>query len=89
MRGCVAKDEDGSFTLQPQRGLKVKLNSTEDLSKQIGHEVKVSGSFTNGEQSSNTKSDSRNAKLHPEREFRVLKLDTISQACKLTTAKKK
>jgi len=89
MRGCVARDESGSYTLQPQRGPKVKLNSADDLSTHVGHEVRVSGSFTNDEQSSNIKSDSRNAKLHPEREFRVLKLDTISQACKLTPAKKK
>jgi len=87
MRGCVARDENGSYTLQPQRGLKVKLNSPEDLSKNVGHEVKVSGSFVNGEQSSN--SNSKSAKLHAEREFRVLKLDTVSQTCKLTAAKKK
>ena len=88
MRGCVARDESGSYTLQPQRGLKVKLNSADDLSAHVGHEVRVSGSFVN-EQTSTTNSNSRSAKLHAEREFRVLKLDTISQTCKLTPAKKK
>jgi len=89
MRGCIARDENGSYTLQPQRGLKVKLNSAEDLSKHIGHEVRVSGSFMNGEQTSNPNSNSKSAKLHAEREFRVLKLDTISQTCKLSPPKRK
>jgi hypothetical protein len=93
MRGCVGKDDGGNYVLQPTRGLRVRLNSSEDLAKHLGHEVKAVGTFPNSQQNSSSKpsnsagSSGKNG-LHDERVFRVLRLDTISQTCRVPARKK-
>jgi hypothetical protein len=79
MRGCLAKNADGSFYLLSQRGTRVALEGGEDFSAHLGQQVKASGAFvdTKAENSDRAAGD----KLHPEHEFRVIKIDVVSQTC--------
>jgi hypothetical protein len=93
MRGCVGKDDVGNYVLQPTRGLRVRLISNEDLARHLGHEVRAVGTFPNSQQNSSSKpsnsaGSSAKNRLPAEREFRVLRLDTISQTCRVTAKKK-
>lgn len=90
MRGCLVKDEEKGIVLISQRGSKVPISSAEDLSSHIGQQVKASGAFVEKDKddptdaNSSTKPDN---KLHPEHEFRVLKIEVLSPTC--SPAKKK
>jgi hypothetical protein len=88
MRGCIVRDETGGYILQSLRGAKVKLSSAEDLAKHVDHEVKVSGAFVDTGDTP-LGSSGRSGKSHAERAFRVLRLDIISQACKLSPGKRR
>ena len=89
MRGCIAKDEDGNYLLVPPRGVKVRLKDSDDVAARVGEQVKVSGAFIDADednsttQGSSTTSANPNgtSKHHPVREFRVVKIDVISQTC--------
>ena len=89
MRGCVAKDENGNYLLVPVRGVKVRLKDSDDVAARVGQQVKVSGAFIDADednsttQGSSTTSGNPNgtSKYHPVREFRVVKIDVISQTC--------
>jgi len=91
-RGCLAKDESDGYQLVAQHGNRVKLNGVEDLSSYVGEQVKVRGAFGDAHPRSTAGAmvdpASARGKKHSGREFRVLKLDVLSQTC-LTPAKKK
>lgn len=91
MKGCIARDANGNYLLAPPRGVKVKLNSTDDLAKHLGQQVKLSGAFVDAEQpSSSTPPGSQSAgKPQVVREFRVVKVDVVSQTCNASPSKKK
>lgn len=91
MKGCVTKDENGNFLLTPPRGVKVKLNNSDDVAKHVGQQVKISGAFVDAEEpSASAAAGSQPAsKSRVVREFRVVKVDVISQACSSPPAKKK
>jgi hypothetical protein len=84
MKGCLVKDEEKGIVLVSQRGSKVPVSSAEDLSSHIGQQVKASGAFVEkdkddpGDANSSSKPDD---KLHPEHEFRILKMDVLSPTC--------
>ena len=85
MKGCVVKDSKGEYFLVSPRGGKVALNASEDLAAHLGQQVKASGAFIDTHEpataAANTASSTSKGTLHPEREFRVLKIDVLSQSC--------
>ena len=93
IKGCIVRDADGGYFLVSQRGGRVKLLPSEDLAPHIGQQVKTSGAFVDthkqGESASpSTAGPSSRRAVHPEREFRVLKIDVLSQTCVLIGGKK-
>jgi Protein of unknown function (DUF5818) len=100
MRGCVRQDENGSggFVLQTARGHRVRLNSLEDLTTHVGQEVKVSGGFVDAKDpsddssasgSTTTPGSASSAKANPNREFKVVKLETVSTTCPAVKSNKR
>ena len=90
MRGCLVKDEEKGIVLISQRGSKVPISSAEDLSSHIGQQVKASGAFVEKDKDDPTDANSSSKpdnKLHPEHEFRVLKIEVLSPTC--SAAKRK
>src|SRR3954452_11782763 len=90
MRGCVAQDESGGFELVAQRGNRVRLNSAEDLSSHVGQQVKESVAFGNADpgREAVVSVSPVASKKHSNREFRVTRLDVLSQTCLAPTKKK-
>jgi hypothetical protein len=95
MKGCVVKNAEGEYFLVSQRGGRVKLEAAEEMGSHVGQLVRASGAFldTHEKGSSSaapsTMGSSGKTVLHPEREFRVLKIDVLSQTCVTTPAKKR
>ena len=92
MKGCLVKDAENGIVLVSQRGSRVPVSSVEDLSAHIGQQVKASGAFVEKDKDKDDPVDPNSSskpddKLHPEHEFRVLKIDVLSPTCSL--AKKK
>jgi hypothetical protein len=88
MKGCLAKDESGTYILQTQRNAKVKLYSSEDLSSRVGRQIKVTGAFVDTQSASsgaasatNHPDSSTSEKPHSARAFLVFKVDVLSQTC--------
>ncbi len=82
MKGCLVNDGEKGVALISQRGSKVPLSGAEDLSSHIGQQVRASGAFVERDDSSDPKPASKpEGTLHPEREFRVMKIDVLSQTC--------
>jgi hypothetical protein len=84
MKGCLVKDSESGLVLVSQRGSKVPISGAEDLSSHIGQQVKASGAFV--EKDKDDPADSNSSKkvdsnLHPEHEFRVLKIEVLSPTC--------
>jgi hypothetical protein len=94
MKGCVVKSPEGEYFLVSQRGSRVKLDVAEDIASHVGQLVRASGAFVDThEQGSspsapNSVGSSGKGVLHPEREFRVLKIDVLSQTCAVASGKK-
>jgi len=90
MKGCITKDENGNYLLAPPRGVKVKLNNSDDVAKHIGQQVKLSGAFVDAEEPHAPAAGSQPASKSPVvREFRVVKVDVVSQTCSSSPSKKK
>ena len=93
MRGCIVKNDSGDYLLAPVRGVKVRLNSSDDVMKHLGQQVKVSGAFVDADDDAAAAPGSPNAnehsKPHVVREFRVVKVDVISQTCPAPPSRKK
>jgi len=85
MKGCLQKDNDGSYYLLSQRGTRIALEGAEDFSTHLGQQVKASGAFvdTKEEAADQGSTTNQNAagKLHPEHNFRVIKIDVLAQTC--------
>ena len=84
LKGCLITDADKRIVLVSVRGSRVPLSSVEDLSSHVGQQVRASGTFIEIEKDQPENADPKNtaqSKLHPEYEFRVLKLDVLSQTC--------
>ena len=86
MKGCLVKEGENGVALISQRGSRIPLTGPEDLSSHIGQQVKASGAFVDEDKdkkepadpNSSSKPDSQ---VHPEHEFRVLKVDVLSPTC--------
>jgi hypothetical protein len=84
MKGCLVKDAENGIVLVSQRGSRVSVSSAEDLSPHIGQQIKASGAFVEKDKddpvdpNSSSKPDD---KLHPEHEFRILKIEVLSPTC--------
>ena len=92
MKGCIAKDENGNYLLVPLRGVKVRLNSSDELSRHVGQQVKLSGAFVDADEPATPPpaAESQSAsKSRVVREFRVAKVDVVSQSCSAPPTKKK
>ena len=84
MKGCLVRDGEKGFVLVSQRSSKVPISSAEDLSNHLGQQVKASGAFVEKEKADPADPNSSGKpdnKLHPEYEFRVLKIDVLSPTC--------
>ncbi|GEM_PF-3274960 len=82
MKGCLVNDGEKGVALLSQRGSTVSVSSAEDLSSHIGQQVRASGAFVEKDESSDPKPAGKpENKLHPEREFRVMKIDVLSPTC--------
>jgi len=88
MKGCLTKDESGTYFLLTQRSSKVRLDSADDLTSRVGELIRVSGAFvdthpaTSGGASAANQAHTNSAvQSHPTRAFRVFKVDVLSQSC--------
>lgn len=84
MKGCLVRDAENKIFLVSQRGSKVPISSAEELSSYIGQQVKASGAFVEKDKDDPADSNSSKKadnKLHPEYEFRVLKIEVLSSTC--------
>ena len=84
MKGCLVKEGEQGFALISQRGSRVPVSSAEDLSSHLGQLVKASGAFVDKDKDEAQDPSSSNqpqSKLHPDHEFRVIKIDVLSQTC--------
>jgi Protein of unknown function (DUF5818) len=77
-KGCI-RSEGGKFTLEDAHGHTYNLNSSEDLSAHVGHEVLVHGSEAGAGGSSAASTSAGGAT----KEITVTKVDHISDTCKL------
>ena len=83
MKGCLMKDESGTYLLQTRHSAKVKLDTTEDLNPRVGQLVKVTGTFvdTHPETNGGTSAANSSMQVHPTHAFRVFQVDVLSQTC--------
>lgn len=88
MKGCLTKDEGGTYLLQTRHSANVKLDSAEDLNPRVGQLVKVTGTFvdthpgTDGGKSGADQSHANSSmQPHSTHSFRVFKVDVLSQTC--------
>jgi hypothetical protein len=94
MKGCVVKNAEGEYFLVSQRGSRVKLDASEDMDAHVGQQVKTTGAFVDTHEqgssgsTASTSGSSSKGVFHPERQFRVLKVDVLSQTCPATASKK-
>ncbi|HET7442184.1 MAG TPA: DUF5818 domain-containing protein [Terriglobales bacterium] len=79
VKGCI-RSEGGKYVLEDAHGKTFALNSTEDLSAHVGHEVVVHG--TEGVAAGSSAS-STGASASAEKEITVSKLDMVSDTCKM------
>jgi hypothetical protein len=95
MKGCLVKNAEAEYFLVSQRGSRVKLDVAEDIASYVGQQVKASGAFVDAHEPgssappANTAGPNSKGAVHPEREFRVLKIDVLSQSCAPTLGKKR
>lgn len=85
LKGCIESAGAGQYTLAEKGGKSVTLNSTEDLSAHVGHEVKVHGSYGSGAGASASAS-STGASANAGETFNVTKVDMVSEQCKIKGA---
>lgn len=78
VKGCI-RSEGGSYALEDAHGRTYALNSTEDLSAHVGHEVVVHGTESAGGGSA-VSGGSAGA---GEKTINVSKVDMVSDTCKL------
>ncbi len=86
MKGCLVKEGEQGFALISQRGSRVPVTSADDLSSHVGQQVRASGAFVEKQKNDTLDPSSSNQpqnKLHPDHEFRVIKIDVLSQTCSL------
>lgn len=88
MKGCLTKDEGGTYLLQTRHSARVKLDTTEDLSPQVGQLVKVTGTFVDthpendgGRSRADQSHANSSMQPHSTHAFRVFKVDVLSQTC--------
>ena len=88
MKGCLTKDEGGTYLLQTRHSAKVKLESTEDLNSRLGQLVKVTGTFVDTHAGTDTGTSGAgqshpdsSMQAHSTHAFRVFKVDVLSQTC--------
>ena len=77
-KGCI-RSEAGKFVLEDAHGRTYNLNTSEDLSAHVGHEVVVHGSEGSVAGASATSSATGGAG----KEINVTKVDHISDTCEL------
>jgi hypothetical protein len=82
VKGCI-RSEGGSYVLEDGHGKTFALNSTEDLSAHVGHEVVVHGTESAGGGSA-VSGGSAGA---GEKTINVSKIDMVSDTCKMGGAK--
>jgi hypothetical protein len=78
VKGCL-RSEGGKFVLEDAHGRTYALNSTEDLSAHVGHEVVVHGTESSAAGASAASSSTGGAT----KEINVTKVDHVSDTCKL------
>ena len=87
LEGCIIREQNEYF-LQPATGQPVKLSSSEDLSRHVGHRVRVLGTVANeGNNGSDTNPASSGAGVLAStagtqyQAITVSKVETISETC--------
>ena len=88
MKGCLTKDDGGTYLLQTRHSANVKLDSAEDLNPRVGQLVKVTGTFVDTHLENDggrTRADQSHAssskQAYSTHAFRVFKIDVLSQTC--------
>lgn len=82
LKGCLVRNDENQIILVSQRGSRVPVNSGEDLSIHLGQQVRASGAFVDKDQPADSDSKSKTeGSVHSERQFRVLKIEVLSQTC--------
>src|SRR5712692_11444711 len=91
VKGCI-RSEGGKFVLEDAHGRMYSLNTSEDLSAHVGHEVVVHGAVSGNGSAMNksdmSKSDTSNSSMSSSaaggnKEIAVTKVDMVSETCKL------
>ncbi len=91
VKGCI-RSEGGKYLLEDAHGRMYSLNTTEDLSAHVGHEVVIHGTVSGNGSSMNksdmSKSDTSNSSMSSSaaggnKEIAVTKVDMVSETCKL------
>lgn len=80
IKGCV-QSQGGQYTLETKKGKEVAL-AGQDVSAHVGHEVKLKGTWQNGNSMSATSSSSSSSASGAERTFNVTNVKMVSETCK-------
>jgi hypothetical protein len=78
LTGCLS-GEQGAYMLKSKRGKEVAVTGSDDLSKHVGHEVKLHGSWEKSAEGSEKTEASAGKKSG--RTFNVTSIDHISDTC--------
>jgi uncharacterized protein DUF5818 len=79
VKGCI-RSQGGSYVLEDAHGRTFALNSTEDLSAHVGHEVVIHGTESGASAGSSAAST---GSAGAEKTITVSKVDHVSDTCKL------
>lgn len=83
LTGCLS-GEQGAYMLKSKNGKEVAVTGSDDLSKHVGHEVKLHGAWEKSAEGSEKTEASAGAKSG--RTFNVTSIDHISDTCTASSA---
>ena len=103
LKGCIRSD-NGKFFLEEKSGKIASIQSTDDLTAHVGHEVKVQGDWQAASASAGAGASTGSSNLpasdtgasasankatdHPDQTFAISKVDMVSESCTLKSNSK-
>ncbi len=88
VKGCI-RSEGGKYSLEDAKGHTYTLNTSEDLSAHVGHEVVIHGAVSGGGASEMSKTETSAGAAGGNKEIAVTKVEMVSETCKLGGKKSK
>ena len=88
VKGCI-RSEGGKYSLEDAKGHTYALNTSEDLSAHVGHEVVIHGAVSGGGASEMSKTETSAGAAGGNKEIAVTKVEMVSETCKLGGKKSK